>query len=224
MSNYEANPIGALQQRFQSRGIYPTYEIVKVEGPNSTITFEVQVIIEDIISTGTGSSKQQAKRNAARSMLDKLDSLVPAEDGQQPVPEISDSNESQDLPNIVGALQQMCMKKGFPMPIYSLEQDGYSQPPHRIFVIMCTVGKLKETGREGNKKSAKRKAAQKMFNKLKGVGSGTVNSVANNILEKDTIFDELGRLFNRDSVYFWFVIFQFSILRCKQISEITTWT
>ena len=99
MSNYEANPIGALHRRFHSRGITPTYKIVKACGPCNAPTFAVQVIIEDITCTGTGSRMKQAKNNAARSMLDKLDGRVP-----EPVPEISDSNGSKDFTNIVGAL------------------------------------------------------------------------------------------------------------------------
>ena len=105
------------------------------------------------------------------------------------------------------------MKQGLPRPIYEIQQDGHSQPNQCIFVIMCTVGKFKEIGQESNKKDAKREAAKKMLNKLKGICSGTVNSVA----EKEIIFDELGRL-SIGIEYFHFVF------RCKELSEIINGT
>ena len=37
---------------------------------------------------GSGSSKKQAKHNAARAMLDKLDGRVPVQDGIQPMPAV----------------------------------------------------------------------------------------------------------------------------------------
>jgi dsRNA-specific ribonuclease len=45
MSNYETNPIGALQERFQSRGITPTYRVVQADGASHAPTFAFQVII-----------------------------------------------------------------------------------------------------------------------------------------------------------------------------------
>lgn len=181
MSNYETNPIGALQERFQSRGITPTYRVVQADGASHAPTFAFQVILGDITSTGTGSSKKQAKHNAARSMLDKLDGRVPAQDGQQPLPEVSDSNGSQAPTNMVGALQEVCVKQGLPMPTYAMGQGGNNQPHQRNFVMICTVGKVKENGQGGSKKDAKREAAQKMIDKLKGMGAGSVDQVADDI-------------------------------------------
>jgi RISC-loading complex subunit TARBP2 len=170
MSNYETNPIGALQERFQSRGITPTYRVVQADGASHAPTFAFQVILGDITATGTGSSKKQAKHNAARAMLDKLDGRVPAQDGQLPLPEVSDTNGSQAPTNMVGALQEVCVKQGFPMPTYTMGQGGNNQPHQRNFVMICTVGKLKENGQGGSKKDAKREAAQKMIDKLKALG------------------------------------------------------
>jgi len=190
MSNYETNPIGALQERFQSRGITPTYRVVQADGASHAPTFAFQVILGDLTATGTGSSKKQAKHNAARAMLDKLDGRVPAQDGQQPLPEVNDTNGSQAPTNMVGALQEVCVKHGFPMPTYSMGQGGNSQPHQRSFVMVCTVGKYKENGQGGSKKDAKREAAQKMIDKLKTVSSA--DSVADDIsqMKIDTLTNE----------------------------------
>jgi len=180
MSNYETNPIGALQERFQSRGITPTYRVVQADGASHAPTFAFQVILGDITSTGTGSSKKQAKHNAARAMLDKLDGRVPAQDGQQPLPEVTETNGSQAPTNMVGALQEVCVKQGFPMPTYASGQVG-TQPHQRNFVMTCIVGKLKENGNGGSKKDAKREAAQKMIDKLKSLGAGAIDQVSDDV-------------------------------------------
>ena len=73
MSTYETNPVGALQERFQSRGINPVYHVVQAEGASHCPTFTYQVFISDLMATGSGNSKKQSKHAAARAMLDMLD-------------------------------------------------------------------------------------------------------------------------------------------------------
>jgi len=80
MSNYETNPVGALQERFQSRGVTPQYKTVQVEGASHALTFALQVTLGDLTANGTGSSKKIAKHKAAQAMLDQLDKL----DGRKP--------------------------------------------------------------------------------------------------------------------------------------------
>ncbi|XP_023336906.1 RISC-loading complex subunit tarbp2 isoform X2 [Eurytemora carolleeae] len=176
MSNYETNPVGALQERFQSRGITPVYRVVQAAGASHAPTFSFQVILGELTATGAGSSKKQAKHSAARAMLDKLDGRVPAQDGQQPLPPVQDPNFSQAPGNTVGGLQELCVKQGFPMPTYS---DGTvdGQPHQRNFSITCTVGKMQENGAGGSKKDAKREAAQKMIDKLKSLGQNRTEQV-----------------------------------------------
>ena len=100
----------------------------------------VQVILGDLTATGSGSSKKQAKHAAARAMLDKLDGRVPAQDGQTPLPPVTDTANGPQAPgNTVGALQELCVKHGYPMPTYDLGAVG-GQPHMRNFTIMCCVG------------------------------------------------------------------------------------
>jgi len=170
MSSYETNPVGALQERFQSRGITPQYRVVQAEGASHAPTFSFQVILGDLTATGSGSSKKQAKHGAARAMLDKLDGRVPAQDGQTPLPPVSDTGNGPQAPgNTVGSLQELCVKHGYPMPTYDLGAVG-GQPHMRNFTIMCCVGKMRESGTGGSKKDAKREAAQKMIDKLRTMG------------------------------------------------------
>lgn len=173
-SNYETNPVGALQERFQSRGITPQYRVVQAEGASHAPTFSFQVILGDLTSTGSGSSKKQAKHSAARAMLDKLDGRIPAQDGQTPLPPVTENGNGPQAPgNTVGSLQELCVKQGYPMPTYDLGAVG-GQPHLRNFTIMCCVGKFRESGTRGSKKDAKREAAQRMIDRLKGTNGAPV--------------------------------------------------
>jgi len=193
MSNYETNPVGALQERFQSRGITPQYRVVQAEGASHAPTFSFQVILGDLTSTGSGSSKKQAKHAAARAMLDKLDGRVPAQDGQTPLPPVQDSTNGPQAPgNTVGALQELCVKHGYPMPTYDLGDPGAvgGQPHQRSFSILCCVGKLREAGGGGSKKDAKREAAQKMIDKLKSMGPNNTPAQVNDVVAAGQELDE----------------------------------
>jgi len=81
MSQYETNPVGALQERYQSRGVLPSYRVVQFEGMSHNPVFTYQVTIGDMSTMGSGNSKKQAKHAAARAMLDKIDGRVPADAG-----------------------------------------------------------------------------------------------------------------------------------------------
>jgi len=192
MSNYETNPVGALQERFQSRGITPQYRVVQAEGASHAPTFSFQVILGDLTSTGSGSSKKQAKHAAARAMLDKLDGRVPAQDGQTPLPPVQDSTNGPQAPgNTVGALQELCVKHGYPMPTYDLDPGATGGQPHqRNFSILCCVGKLRETGGGGSKKDAKREAAQKMIDKLKSMGPNNGPAQVNDVVQTGAELDD----------------------------------
>ena len=61
MASYENNPVGTLQERFQSKckGSRPQYKIVRAEGAAHAPTFSYQVILGDLATVGRGSSKKQ---------------------------------------------------------------------------------------------------------------------------------------------------------------------
>jgi len=189
-SSYETNPVGALQERFQSRGITPQYRVVQAEGASHAPTFSFQVILGDLTATGSGSSKKQAKHSAARAMLDKLDGRVPAQDGQTPLPPVTDNTNGPQAPgNTVGGLQELCVKHGYPMPTYDLGAVG-GQPHQRNFTIMCCVGKMRESGAGGSKKDAKRESAQKMIDKLKTMGPNSAPASVSEVTQLE-VDDEL---------------------------------
>merc|ERR1719188_1156411 len=76
------------------------------------------------------------------------------------------------MSNTIGQLQELCVHRGLPMPIYDLAAvDG--QPHMREFAIFVRVGSLASKGEGTSKKDAKRDAALKMVAQIKAlVGEG----------------------------------------------------
>lgn len=193
MAQYETNPIGALQERFQSRGIIPDYKFLNTDGASHCPTFTFQVTVGDITASGNGQTKKQAKQAAAKSMLDILDGRAPSggdanaaaakpaadgangeadKDGAKAV-ENGKKPAAPQVGNKIGMLQEFCVTKGLPMPVYEVQHVG-GQPHQRIFTIGVKVGSLALTGEGTSKKESKREAATKMYDKLKELGQGAL--------------------------------------------------
>ena len=67
--------------------------------------------------------------------------------------------------NTIGQLQELCVRRGHPMPVYDLASvEG--QPHQRSFAMKVHVGALEADGDGTSKKDAKREAAAKMINML----------------------------------------------------------
>lgn len=75
------------------------------------------------------------------------------------------SNEENIVGNPIGWLQELCMSRRWPPPIYETEME-VGLPHERQFTIACTIGKYREVGQGKSKKIAKRLAAHKMWNRL----------------------------------------------------------
>ena len=67
--------------------------------------------------------------------------------------------------NPVGELQELCMNRRMQPPAYDVSSEE-GQPHERNFVIVCSVGKHRESGDGKSKKIAKRRAAHKMLKRL----------------------------------------------------------
>jgi ribonuclease III len=69
----EKDPKTRLQELMHARGrALPEYRVVATHGAPHERSFEVECIIEELRSRGTGTSRQRAEQEAARAMLDHL--------------------------------------------------------------------------------------------------------------------------------------------------------
>jgi ribonuclease-3 len=77
------NPKGALQQLVQGAFGRPHYFTTHEEGPEHARRFTIEVRIDgEVVGTGTGTSKQQAEKEAARAAIDVMRARLPARSAQ----------------------------------------------------------------------------------------------------------------------------------------------
>ena len=97
------------------------------------------------MATGCGQSKKKAKHSAAKAILDKLKGAQ--DSGKAPVgqPAIPDLASKILSPyddgiqgNPVGTLQELCMSRRWPPPVYELSHEE-GLPHERMFTIHCVI-------------------------------------------------------------------------------------
>ncbi|XP_052869420.1 interferon-inducible double-stranded RNA-dependent protein kinase activator A homolog isoform X2 [Anopheles cruzii] len=172
-TNNMKTPISVLQELLSRRGITPQYDLIQVEGAVHEPTFRYRVSYQDKDAMGTGKSKKEAKHAAAKALIDKLTGMSYNEQqtGQLIMkPEnlnnhTAMSAEEEPTGNPIGWLQEMCMARRWPPPMYETEME-VGLPHERQFTIACVVLKFREVGEGKSKKVAKRQAAQKMWIRL----------------------------------------------------------
>ncbi|MEA2640057.1 MAG: ribonuclease [Chloroflexota bacterium] len=81
-SHRDRDPKSELQYRVQARwGTTPTYRVVRVQGPEESPSFTVEVLAgDDLRMTGVGASKQAAEQDAARQLLEVWENVSPVEE------------------------------------------------------------------------------------------------------------------------------------------------
>jgi RISC-loading complex subunit TARBP2 len=99
-------------------------------------------------AVGSGRSKKEAKHDAAKCILKRLNQLgissTPEPDPDEMI-DVASPYKDMLQENAVGALQELCMTNEIPVPEYKVIGD--EGPPHaKQFTIMCQVSRLEETG------------------------------------------------------------------------------
>jgi RISC-loading complex subunit TARBP2 len=103
-----------------------------------------------LLAVGSGYSKKEAKQNAAKSILKRMNELVPSSPDLSPdrmlnVLDVTSPYTDKLQENAVGQLQELCVTKGIQVPEYKMTKD--EGPPHaKLFTIMCKVSELEESG------------------------------------------------------------------------------
>jgi RISC-loading complex subunit TARBP2 len=104
-----------------------------------------------LLAIGSGRSKKEAKHDAAKCILKRLNELGSSSPDLTPdrmlnVLDVTSPYTDKLQENAVGQLQELCMTNEIQVPEYKVTGD--EGPPHaKQFTIMCKVSKLEESGR-----------------------------------------------------------------------------
>ncbi|XP_021919659.1 interferon-inducible double-stranded RNA-dependent protein kinase activator A homolog isoform X2 [Zootermopsis nevadensis] len=186
-------PVSILQEMCIRNGNLPQYELIHDGGGSHEALFKYRVLVGETTAIGSGRSKKEAKHDAAKCILKRLNEVETS--SPEPIPSemidvsyVTSPYVGKLQENAVGALQELCMTNDIQVPVYKVIGD--EGPPHaKQFTVMCQVSKLEESAVARTKKQAKQQAAFKMLNRLKrslaDVLTLTVNEKGNVLSEKE---------------------------------------
>ncbi|XP_063227732.1 RISC-loading complex subunit tarbp2-like [Bacillus rossius redtenbacheri] len=178
-------PVSMLQEHFMRQGSMPLYKLIFDQGGTHKNLFKYQVSVGELSAVGSGSSKKEAKHDAARTLLERLHISMEAtyHPAKKVIREVREDNnaaslnesftsEGEDIAeftspamNSIGKLNDALRSKSLPQAEFS--ETGEEGPPHeKLFTITCTVSKQKESATARTKKLAKHLAAEKMLVRL----------------------------------------------------------
>jgi len=184
------NPIGALQEMSQSLSCsMPMYNIIETSGQSHCPTFKIQATWKNMTSVGVASSKKEAKKQAAKQLLERFkagnntDDDISQSDTANSATHNNDDDNDRDhdteqnndtentevkiyTGNQIGALQEYSMIRCLGAPVYTeVEATG---PSHMMkFTISCKVGEVCRNRSSKTKKDAKHQAAGEVLDELK---------------------------------------------------------
>ncbi|CAG0888115.1 unnamed protein product [Cyprideis torosa] len=182
-------PVSLLQELCVRRHLTPVYDLVQVEGSVHEPSFQYRVTVGELQEYGQGPSKKKAKHAAAKAILDKLWKDQPPEIKNLLEQKLMEgTNASYDdgvAGNPVGRLQEFCMGRRWTPPLYEVRSEE-GLPHERMFLIECRVNNFVETGAGKSKKVAKRVAAAKLLEKLKGMAPEEIKKM--NLMDDEDEF------------------------------------
>ena len=158
------NPMVKLNDYCTKKGLRMKEESEST-GPPHAKSFVCHLTVGEYFGKGEGKTKKLAKADAARDMVQKIES---SESAVVAPLDVSPSPRQPDGPNFKVTLQEYCQKNGFSIPQYPIIRK--SGPAHQLeFEIRCSVYRkateliAEQTGVGNSKKTAEIEAAKKAY-------------------------------------------------------------
>lgn len=182
ISSLNKTPASIVQEYAAKNRITPQYNLIV--NNNDQHIFKYSLTLNNCMTVGEGSSKKEAKHEAALKLLKQMivdnPQLVDTEfkewDFDNHVVSPFDKNIKV---NGVGKLNDICTNNRLGLPEFKLVREE-GQAHVKLFTISCQVCKMIETARHKTKKQAKHLAAVKMINKLMAIDKSLVLEMNSN--------------------------------------------
>ncbi|XP_026667267.1 RISC-loading complex subunit tarbp2-like [Ceratina calcarata] len=139
------SPISILQEIMKKKQEVPIYDLIVNQGGTHINTFVYKVSCDNLVATGKGRSKKEAKHNAANALLE----IIMSRELQQTTitmmpPNIEPLNlttppihSNKQFENPVGDLQILCSNNNLSAPEYQTVKDESEN--NKISTIQCNV-------------------------------------------------------------------------------------
>ncbi|XP_050313274.1 interferon-inducible double-stranded RNA-dependent protein kinase activator A homolog [Anthonomus grandis grandis] len=141
----------------------PDYNLVFQLSGSHKNRFDFQVNAGGIQATGSGTSKQIGKQQAAKNALEKL-----AEIGIYKPINLPVSNTNEVALDCIVELHTLCLDNKMCPPEY-FEISSVGPPHNKEFTYGCRIGSINTEATSSSKKMARRLAAKEMLERVKGI-------------------------------------------------------
>lgn len=125
----------------------------------------------EIVDFGHGLSRNEAKNNGAINVMDGLsgnkseDSLLILNEAFHSESQNSNINEA-ELKNYIGSLQELCVTRGWELPIYEYVPKNAIEFQKYCYSVVCYAGPYITTGEGNTKRMAKKQAARFAYEQI----------------------------------------------------------
>lgn len=181
ISSLNKTPASIVQEYAAKHHLVPQYNIIHNGISQSKVTFKYSLTLGDYETVGEGSSKKEAKHEAALKILKKMindnPKLLETEfrhwDFDNHVVSPFDNNVKV---NAIGQLNEICANNKLALPEFRLVREE-GQAHAKLFTISCHLSKMVEVATHKTKKQAKHLSAVQMvkrFNSFKSLDQSLV--------------------------------------------------
>ncbi|XP_066143097.1 RISC-loading complex subunit tarbp2-like [Euwallacea fornicatus] len=174
------SPVSVLQEYTVKKNLpFPYYHYQVLEEISNIPTFECSVAVGNNKASAIGSTKKEAKHNAASKVLENFNITMNFDPSNKSsnvetsniclLPTVTSNINMSPKINFIGKLNEFCAGK-YPHPTYS---DGHNiLGPY--FIIECRFQEYKTEGQGQTKKEAKQDAARQMMQLVKNMSLSNV--------------------------------------------------
>ncbi|CAH1731191.1 RISC-loading complex subunit tarbp2-like [Aphis gossypii] len=195
ISSLNKTPVTIVQEYAAKNRLVPQYDLIFDGTSCSMVKFKYSLTVGNYVAVGQGSSKREAKHEAAfkllNLMIDAKPQLLNTDFKKWDFDNhVVSPYENSIKVNAVGKLNEICANNKLGLPEFNLVREE-GQPHVKLFTVSCQVAKLIVTAIHKTKKQAKHFAAVQMINKLMSIDKSLVMEEASQESDSKNIVDQV---------------------------------
>uniref|UniRef100_A0A2S2NYK2 Interferon-inducible double stranded RNA-dependent protein kinase activator A A n=1 Tax=Schizaphis graminum TaxID=13262 RepID=A0A2S2NYK2_SCHGA len=201
MNSLMKTPVSIVEEYATKNHLVPRYDLIHNGFLSSNVSFEYSLTMSKYTAVGVGTSKKEAKQDAALNLLgimidDKPELLnTDFEKFNSDKYMVSQFDKNIKI-NAIGKLNEFCIKYKLEMPEFKLiREEGKCHA--KLFTVSCRVAKIIEISSNKTKKQAKHLAAIQMINKLMSIDKSLVMEEKHNVSDAMKVLERVEMIKSR---------------------------